>query len=77
MGTKELASIVGKSFTDIKTSVVLMENHGVITIGENLFKAYDRMEVLEAAAKMSYMGETLGGLKRLSEEKKIEIDQMS
>ena len=77
MGTKALAAIVGDSFKDSKTKVVLMENHGVITIGDNLFQAYDRMEVLESAARMSYMGETLGGLKRLSEEKKIEIDQLS
>ena len=36
-------------------NVILMENHGILTVGENLLQAYDRMEVLEAAAKMTFI----------------------
>ncbi|MGL1892439.1 MAG: class II aldolase/adducin family protein [Spirochaetaceae bacterium] len=76
MGTKELALNVSRAFSDIKTRVVLMENHGVITIGESLFQAYDRIEVLEASARMTYMGELLGGVKGISKERLIAIDEM-
>ena len=76
MGTDELAQIVGEAFSDRKTKVVLMENHGVITVGNSLFQAYDRIEVLEAAARISYMGELLGGLKTLDAKKLAAIDAM-
>jgi L-fuculose-phosphate aldolase len=76
MGTRELAEIVGETFTDRDTRVVLMENHGVITVGDSLFRAYDRMEVLEAAARMTCLGEQIGGMNYLSRERKDEIDRM-
>lgn len=76
MGTTELAAIVGEAFSDEKTKVVLMENHGVITVGSSLFQAYDRIEVLEAAARITYMGEILGGLRTLDAEKIAAIDAM-
>jgi L-fuculose-phosphate aldolase len=76
MGTKELATIVGEAFIDEKTKVVLMENHGVITIGNSLFQAYDRIEVVEASAHMTLMGELLGGTKPLSPERLAAIDLM-
>jgi len=76
MGTESLAEIVGQTFSDESVSVVLMENHGVITIGENLHQAYDRMEVLEAAARMTILGELLGNVKTLSDERRVAIDGM-
>lgn len=76
MGTESLAEIVGQTFSDESVSVVLMENHGVITIGKNLHQAYDRMEVLEAAAHMTILGELLGDVKTLSDERRAAIDGM-
>lgn len=76
MGTKDLAQIVSDAFSDEKTRVVLMENHGVITIGNSLFQAYDRIEVLEASARMTYMGELIGGTKAISPERLTAIDEM-
>lgn len=76
MGTKDLAISVGDAFKDLNTKVVLMENHGVITVGSSLFQAYDRIEVLEAAARMSLMGELLGGAKKLSAQRLAAIDAM-
>jgi L-fuculose-phosphate aldolase len=51
MGTSDLASIV----TDhvMSSDILLLENHGVLTVGMNLLQAFDRLEVLENAAKMT------------------------
>jgi len=76
MGTESLAEIIGQTFSDDSVSVVLMENHGVITIGRTLHQAYDRMEVLEAAARMTILGELLGDVKTLSDERRAAIDGM-
>ena len=76
MGTDSLAEIVGRTFRDTSVSVVLMENHGIITVGRNLHHAYDRIEVLEAAARMTLMGELLGDISFLTEERRSAIDQM-
>jgi len=76
MGTNSLAEIVGKSFRKSETHVVLLENHGVVTIGETLHQAYDRMEVLEAAARMTLLGSLMGDLKHLSLEQRQAIDAL-
>jgi len=74
MGTQELADVVAEA--SLKGNVVLMENHGVITIGNNLLEAYDRMEVLEASAKMTFLTGLLGGGNELSEEELKSIDNL-
>ncbi|PID91927.1 MAG: aldolase [Bacteroidetes bacterium] len=76
MGTDSLAEIVGKTFQDKTVNVVLLENHGIVTVGGNLHQAYDRMEVLEAAAHMTLLGSMLGGVKVLTPERRDEIDAM-
>lgn len=50
-GTKELAEKVSVACTKSKT--VLMDNHGVLATGKSLLQAFDRIEVLENAAKLS------------------------
>jgi L-fuculose-phosphate aldolase len=74
MGTQQLAEIVAKA--SLKSNAILMQNHGVITLGETLFQAYDRMEVLEAIAKMTMITEILGGSRELSAEQLKEIDNL-
>ena len=74
MGTQKLADYVGLAC--LKSNVVLMENHGILTVGENLLQAYDRMEVLESAAKMTLITSLLGGGKGLSEIQLREIDEL-
>lgn len=74
MGTKELAENVAHA--SLKGNVILMENHGIITVGESLLQAYDRMEVLETAAKMSLITYLLGGGVGLTEIQLREIDQL-
>jgi L-fuculose-phosphate aldolase len=51
MGSADLASVVSEAA--IQSDVLLLENHGILTTGSNLFNAFDKIEVLENAAKMT------------------------
>ncbi len=57
-------------------NVILLENHGVLAVGDNLLQAYDRLEVTEAAAKMTFITELMGERKELSETELREIDKL-
>lgn len=48
--------------------VMLLENHGALTVGADLITAYYRMETLELQAKISLNARLLGGEKELSRE---------
>ena len=48
--------------------VMLLENHGALTIGTDLINAYYRMETLELYAKISLTVHLLGGEKEISKE---------
>lgn len=75
MGTPELAESVAKSLIG-KRCCVLMENHGVLCTGENLLQAFDRIEVLENAAKINLLAAPLGDAQELSEAQCAEIDDL-
>ncbi|TFG42825.1 MAG: class II aldolase/adducin family protein, partial [Bacteroidia bacterium] len=51
MGSKKLASLASESI--LKSDILLLENHGIITTGSSLLQAFDKLEVLENAAKMT------------------------
>jgi len=51
MGSADLASIVSEAA--IQSDVLMLENHGILTTGSNLLEAFDKIEVLENAAKMT------------------------
>lgn len=80
MGTVNLADIVSSALE--KSNVVLMENHGVLTIGKSLVEAFDLIEVLENSAKMTYITETLAATQKgwdtsaLDESRCAELMQM-
>jgi len=74
MGTALLADIVAESAAG--TNVILLENHGIICLGLTLLAAFDRMEVLEAAAKMTLITELLKGKKELNPNQLREIDDL-
>ena len=48
---------------------ILMENHGVVSVGVDLTQAYYRMETVEHYAKVSLVARQLGGACPLSKEK--------
>ncbi len=59
MGTQALADSVAEA---TKTSnAVIMKNHGALAVGINIVEAFERLEVMENAAKMTLIAE--GALK--------------
>lgn len=56
-----------------KHDVMLLENHGALTVGSDLLTAYYRMESLELWAKIELNARILGGVKELSRE---QIDRL-
>ncbi len=71
MGTMELAETVSKACKSGDT--ILMANHGVLAAGRSLLEAFNRIEVLEAAAKITLITELLGEKRELS---KVQLDKM-
>lgn len=57
MGSTSLADTVSQMVKE--SPVILMENHGVLTIGKTLIEAFDLIEVLENSAKMTFISEML------------------
>jgi L-fuculose-phosphate aldolase len=49
-----------------KTPVVLFKNHRLVTTGESLFTAFDRMEVAEATAASILVAQEAGAIVLLS-----------
>jgi len=47
---------------------IVMERHGAITLGRDLFEACDRMETLEHAAQTLHLAETLGPVEALPDD---------
>lgn len=72
MGSLQLANVVAQAC--LKGNVVLLENHGILAVGDNLLQAFDRVEVTEAAAKMTFITELLGNRKELTKDEIKEID---
>ena len=65
MGTKELAEKVSEACTLSK--VILMDNHGVLATGKTILQAFDRIEVLENAAKTTLITEIIKNKNRIPE----------
>lgn len=74
MGTAELAELVSDYIS--RSDILLLENHGILAAGSSLLQAFDRLEVLENAAKMTLIVEMRGGARPLSEERIGEIDKL-
>ncbi len=74
IGSEELARVVSEAA--VKSNVIILENHGVITIGANLSLAFERLEVLDNAARMTMMTSIMGDKKELTDEQIAEIDNM-
>ena len=57
MGTPELAALAAEKMRECDCG--LMDNHGIITVGKTLLAAFDKMELVECAAKQTLMACTL------------------
>jgi len=74
MGTADLASIVSEYI--IRSDILLLENHGILAVGSDLLQAFDRIEVLENAAKMTVITELMGKKRSLTPGRISEIQKL-
>ena len=74
MGTKKLASLAAGSI--MKSDILLLENHGILTCGSSLLQAFDKLEVLENAARMTMIVEMTGKKKPLSKKRISELEKL-
>lgn len=56
-----------------KYDALMMANHGAVCYGEDVFKAYFRMETMEHFARITLVAELLGGAKVLP---RLEVDKL-
>ena len=56
-----------------KYDALLMANHGAVCYGEDVFKAYFKMETLEHVARITLVAEMLGGPKLLP---RVEVEKL-
>ena len=64
-GTEKLAELVGTYLE--KHDAVILERHGAVTLGKDVFNAYFKMESLEHAAKIMFNAHLLGEIKILDD----------
>jgi len=64
MGSDSLAESAAQAA--MNGDVILLQNHGVLTVGKDLYQAYDRMEIVEFAAKIQVITQVLGNGKGLN-----------
>ena len=67
-GSKELGHMIAKEFTkNSEYKAVIMENHGVVLMGEDIADAYQRFETLELCARTILNAKTLGNPRYLTD----------
>ncbi len=74
MGTEELAKKVADNI--LNSDILLLENHGILTAGTNLLQAFDKIEVLENAARMTLIAELTKKRSPLSKTRILEIEKL-
>lgn len=75
MGSEGLAQRVGEALGE-NVFCALLENHGVLAVGESLLQAFDRLEVLEVAARHTLLVELAGGGNDLTPSQLAELDAL-
>ncbi len=74
MGTRKLAELAADNIEG--SDILLLENHGILTTGSGILQAFDRMEVLEQAAKMTLITGMYGRKSPLGRIRLRELDRM-
>ncbi len=74
MGTVELANLAAENIQ--KSDILLLENHGILTTGSNLLQAFNKIEVLENAAKMTLIAEMTKKKNPLTKSRILEIEKL-
>jgi L-fuculose-phosphate aldolase len=60
-GSTELAKAVADAFKEAKTKAVLLREHGIVAIGENLEDAYHTTDLVEDTAKIAFLSSLIKG----------------
>ena len=74
MGSRALAEVAAENI--LKSDILLLENHGILTTGSNVLQAFDKIEVLENAAKMTLMTEMTGKRRPLDKARILELEKL-
>ena len=74
MGSRALAEVAAENI--LKSDVLLLENHGILTTGSNILQAFDKIEVLENEAKMTLMTEMTGKRRPLDKARILELERL-
>lgn len=74
MGSMALADVAAENI--LISDILLLENHGILTTGSNLLLAFDKIEVLENAAKMTLLSELTGKRKPLDRARITELERL-
>jgi L-fuculose-phosphate aldolase len=74
MGSVALADVAAENA--LKSDILLLENHGILTTGSTLLQAFDKVEVLENAAKMTLMTEMTGKRRPLNRIQILELEKL-
>jgi len=74
MGSRALAEVAAENI--MKSDILLLENHGILTTGSNVLQAFDKIEVLENAAKMTLMTEMTGKRRPLDKARILELERL-
>ncbi len=74
-GSYELGQKIADTFAE-GFSTVILENHGVVTSGEHLLQAFQRMETLEFCAQINIRAAQFGNFRTLSPEEIQQFDEM-
>ena len=74
MGTEELASLASDCI--LKSDILLLENHGILATGSSLLHAFDKLEVLENAARMTMIVDMAGRKKPLKKSRIKELERI-
>lgn len=75
MGTVELADIVAEHL--YSQNAVLMENHGMLAVGENIDKAFANAVIVEEGAKITLYSMQIGGMKTITEQECKELKRQT
>jgi len=65
-GSPELANSIRESIRVRENSVVLLDHHGLLAVGRDIYQAAIKVEHAEAAARVIYYARQLGGEKPLA-----------
>lgn len=73
-GSDELALVVAEYAG--RSCAILLENHAVLTTGQDLMQAFQRLELLEGAARATLAAAQLSNVRRLTDVEKRELDRL-